>query len=80
MVVPAVDQSGQGERLAFTPTLNLTVALRLNLVPVDMSSLVRGSNDSHVCCYNDVPATDSLMGLDYIQPEPANISGPGFCI
>ena len=30
------------------------------------------------CCYNGTPVTDTLMGLDYVQPKVVNISRPRF--
>lgn len=80
MVAPATDQSGQGGRLVFATTPNLTAPAQFNLIPSGAPSLGRDPNDSHIWYYNGTPAACTLVGLDIVLPTYANITTPDLLV
>lgn len=76
MVAPALEQSGQGGRISFASSPNLTTSSQYGLIAAGAPSLGQDPNDSHIWYYNGTPASCTMVGLDYILPTFGNFSQP----
>ncbi|EKM53971.1 uncharacterized protein PHACADRAFT_257501 [Phanerochaete carnosa HHB-10118-sp] len=68
LVVPAVQNSGQGGRF-ITPTTNITApGGEFGSIPVGASYFGHDVNDDHLWYFNGTPGASAVWGLDVIRP------------
>ncbi|KAL1644941.1 hypothetical protein SLS58_004012 [Diplodia intermedia] len=69
MVVPVVDNSGQGGRAVFSTSPTLLTPGEFSSVPAGAPALGSDPADSHKWYYNGTPAACTFVALDHVLPR-----------